>query len=168
MISNYKFITLVLFIYSRATEATIEWESIRDPLHLKHEIDWNLTKWNLRHMLQALNGNLTNVYISPSPYFSYYNTYAHTSKYFSNLYKCHYHMENMTSTDFIAPNPNVFRYYSGNIMNPSFDNLRQFVDPLSLIGDRAVTATVWMSDKDVQATAHFDDAHNVYVQLSGT
>jgi len=69
-----------------------------------------------------------------------------------------------------------FYYYSGNLMQDQFAFLRAKTDIVkhvqSLVQDTVIrkklTANVWIGKAGVQATAHYDSVHNVYIHLAGT
>lgn len=168
MFLNFEFQAILFCAYFYLVAIGVVWENFGDPVLLRDKVkSWNLEAWALKNIRSVTAGNITNIYLSTTPYFAYHNNYAYTSKYMLETYECTYEIKNMTPQEFFLSHKNLFRYYSGNIMNPTFDNLRKFVDPRSLIDDRSVTGTIWIGDKGVRATAHYDDAHNVYVQLSG-
>ena len=71
--------------------------------------------------------------------------------------------------------PSHFYYYSGNLMQDQFSFLRTKTNIAkhvhSLVSDTAIrkklTANIWIGKAGVQATAHYDSVHNIYIHLAG-
>eukprot|EP01032_Pedospumella_encystans_P035210 gene35210-39827_t len=71
--------------------------------------------------------------------------------------------------------PSHFYYYSGNMMQDQFTLLRTKTDIVehvhALVQDadvrKKLTANIWIGKAGVQATAHYDSVHNIYIHLAG-
>eukprot|EP01032_Pedospumella_encystans_P025325 gene25325-28630_t len=69
-----------------------------------------------------------------------------------------------------------FYYYSGNLMQDQFTLLRTKTEIVqhvyALVQDadvrKKLTANIWIGKAAVQATAHYDSVHNIYIHLAGT
>ena len=65
----------------------------------------------------------------------------------------------------------TYLYYSGNIRLPTFTKLVEAVNLKDLIDDELydiITVLVWIGNKGVAASPHYDNVNNIYIQLHGS
>jgi hypothetical protein len=67
---------------------------------------------------------------------------------------------------------NHYYYYSGDIMQSSFRQLRVDTSLGKIFRNASamnrLTAHMWMGSRDVKATMHYDAVHNIFVQMHGS
>jgi hypothetical protein len=144
--------------------------------------------WPARQLLRArewadavAGGYLFNVYASNSSVFPYFSEIGMQNSIFSKSFKPPFSLVTAKSSDVLisrsknaderqsdAGRGGIFNYlyFSGDIRLPELDHIRTAIRPGQIV-DVPVTANVWIGKGGVAAPAHYDDVHNVYVQLFG-
>jgi hypothetical protein len=148
-----------------------KWEGLHQPVSFRSLAaveKWKIMNLTTKTFLNALSGNLTNVYLSNSPLFPYFDEWGLQNSIFSENFTRPYVLENIAPTAIFQQNSGNYRfkYYSGNLMNPTFKPIIQEFEPGDLVNN-SITVTAWLGTAGVLTPTHYDDSHNVYVQLSG-
>ena len=122
------------------------------------------------HSTHILPHILTNTYVRVgAPHFPYYDSLiASQLKDFPKEYSLnHVSMDKL----FIPRANNTYYYYSGNIMQDEFDQIRSSINMETLFHDLnslpGLVGTIWMSPPEVHATLHYDAVHNLFIQVTG-
>lgn len=151
---------------------------MKDSLVVKN---WKLYKQvnnNFNDIYQIFPPMLRNTYVGEKPFFPYYD--ALLSKHFANFQPPY------TFADFSTQqmcnkkqqrdkdgelSSSTFHYYSGDLMQDEFVNVRKNIDVGALFRNisqlEGLTANVWFGEPGVKATIHYDGVENVFVQLYG-
>ena len=177
--------TVVLFVLlssyadTRGTFTTSTVSDVDTQLRLyqkfyPREFSFSSYKAAMGQLLSKINGSLGNTYESVgSSLFPYYDSYVADDL---PEFKVEYNLSSVLPRDICRKEVptdanNIFRYYSGNIMQTEFDRIRETLPIASMIKTQPVlhslSINMWLGDADVRATLHYDIALNVFIQLAG-
>lgn len=156
-----------MYHISSHSESSMDWEKISYPLVIRSHpllLNWESHNWSVSDLQHLTLNELTNVYVSYSTYFPYFENQSY--KLTDHTFKPPYNISNVCTNDFFSLTNTTYLYYSGNIMHPNFENLKKRLHPHTIV-NVPMTANLWMGKFGVQSPTHYDDSFNVYIQLVG-
>jgi hypothetical protein len=114
---------------------------------------------------------LEHVYHSSASIFTYYDHFVASKM---NGFEPTYKFLTVPSAEIISRKEGSagFRYYSGDLMDDSFQLLRGLLPTNKIFPSismfKTLTGHVWLSEANVTATLHYDAVNNMFIQLYGT
>ncbi len=122
-------------------------------------------------ILVDINQPIYNAYKSTSNTFSYYDSAIGERYPFFNATYEFATVESVNAICSSESNKSHYLYYSGNLQQPQFKAWHATLHAGNIIVYKnvvsRVSTNVWIGDKNVIATAHYDTVSNVYIQLKG-
>lgn len=150
------------------------WNTSGDPIvYLSHPLS---EKWKVFQIDEikflSLFDVLENVYFSENKYFTFFDEGALNRSIFKENFSQPFSFTDLKGEQFfdrsVKANSKycgqVYRYFFGRVDGPQFDRARPFIQR-SLVEN--VHGNMWMSMKGSQMPTHYDNAHNIYIQLFG-
>lgn len=133
-----------------------------------HELLHHRSDFRIVDPAAVLPDRLFHVYESAVPRFTYFDPFVVKSM---PSFRPDYTFVNESSLKILQSASPPYRYYSGDILQEEFSQLRSSLPIPMLFGDpqslRGLTGQVWISQANVTAVMHYDAVNNLFVQLYG-
>ena len=153
-------------------DSSFAWDISGDPIvYSSHPVSqkWKVFDLTVDEFLSQFE-ILENVYVSTNKYFTFFDEGKMEKSFFRKNFSQPFSFTRLKGTEFFKQPPlrdseePTYRYFFGGIAGPIFSNARPYIEP-SLVHN--VHGNLWMSTKDSQMPTHYDNLHNVYIQLFG-